>query len=84
MTDAFNSMEGVTCEEVDGAMYAFPNLVLPPKAIEAAKAAESLLMSSTVLNSSMQPAYPVCQVRDSTSTWNLSHSYHHLTHGGPI
>lgn len=39
MTDAFNSMEGVTCEEVDGAMYAFPNLVLPPKAVEAAKAA---------------------------------------------
>merc|ERR1711871_1299786 len=39
MTDAFNSMEGVTCEEVDGAMYAFPNLVLPPRAVEAAKAA---------------------------------------------
>lgn len=39
MTDMFNSMEGVTCEEVDGAMYAFPNLVLPPAAVEAAKAA---------------------------------------------
>lgn len=39
MTDTFNSMEGVHCEEVDGAMYAFPNITLPPKAIEAAKAA---------------------------------------------
>jgi glutamate--glyoxylate aminotransferase len=30
MTDAFNSMEGVSCQEVDGAMYAFPQITLPP------------------------------------------------------
>lgn len=39
MTDAFNSLEGVTCNFTEGAMYSFPQLHLPPKAIEAAKAA---------------------------------------------
>ena len=39
MTDAFNSLEGVTCNFTEGAMYSFPCLHLPPKAIEAAKAA---------------------------------------------
>ncbi|GAB4818926.1 hypothetical protein N2152v2_005972 [Parachlorella kessleri] len=39
MTDAFNSLEGVTCNFTEGAMYSFPRLHLPPKAIAAAKAA---------------------------------------------
>lgn len=39
VTQLFNSIEGITCNEVQGAMYAFPCLHLPPKAIEAAKAA---------------------------------------------
>ncbi len=55
ITDAFNSLEGVTCQETEGrlicdfcscrnslstlgAMYSFPQITLPPKAIEAAKA----------------------------------------------
>ena len=33
----FNSMENVKCNEVAGAMYAFPRITLPKKAIEAAK-----------------------------------------------
>ncbi|CAH0398953.1 unnamed protein product [Chilo suppressalis] len=36
----FNSMEGFTCNPVQGAMYAFPRFELPPKAIEAAKQAK--------------------------------------------
>ena len=40
VTSVFNSIEGISCNEVQGAMYAFPRLDLPPKAIEAAKAAE--------------------------------------------
>lgn len=32
MTDAFNSLEGVTCNFTEGAMYSFPRLHLPPKA----------------------------------------------------
>ena len=38
MTELFNSIDGITCNEVQGAMYAFPRLHLPAKAIEAAKA----------------------------------------------
>lgn len=32
-----NSFEGYSCNTVQGAMYAFPQITLPPKAIEAAK-----------------------------------------------
>jgi len=35
--DAFNSIEGIKCNPVQGAMYAFPRLLLPKKAIEKAK-----------------------------------------------
>eukprot|EP01041_Mallomonas_annulata_P001543 gene1543-2983_t len=38
MTDAFNSLEGVICQETQGAMYAFPQITLPPAAIQAALA----------------------------------------------
>jgi len=37
ITDAFNSLDGVVCQETDGAMYAFPRISLPQAAIEAAK-----------------------------------------------
>jgi glutamate--glyoxylate aminotransferase len=39
VADAFNKLEGVSCTPVEGAMYAFPQIRLPPKAIAAAKAA---------------------------------------------
>jgi alanine transaminase len=39
VADTFNSIEGFTCNTVQGAMYAFPQLHLPKKAIEAAKKA---------------------------------------------
>lgn len=38
LEDAFNSLEGVTCNKAEGAMYLFPRIRLPEKAIEAAKA----------------------------------------------
>ena len=37
VADTFNSMDGFTCNTVQGAMYAFPQLHLPAKAVEAAK-----------------------------------------------
>ncbi|XP_038223374.1 alanine aminotransferase 1-like [Zerene cesonia] len=37
IADTFNAMEGFSCNVVQGAMYAFPQIALPPKAIEAAK-----------------------------------------------
>lgn len=36
---ALNSLEGVTCNRAEGAMYLFPRIELPKKAIEAAKSA---------------------------------------------
>lgn len=38
MTDGFNAMTNVSCNFTEGAMYAFPRIHLPPKAMEAAKA----------------------------------------------
>uniref|UniRef100_A0A803NBR2 Aminotransferase class I/classII large domain-containing protein n=1 Tax=Chenopodium quinoa TaxID=63459 RepID=A0A803NBR2_CHEQI len=37
LEDAFNSLEGVTCNKVEGAMYLFPRIHLPQKAIKAAE-----------------------------------------------
>ncbi|KAK9502584.1 hypothetical protein O3M35_011332 [Rhynocoris fuscipes] len=37
VADSFNSFEGFSCQKVQGAMYAFPQLELPKKAIEKAK-----------------------------------------------
>ncbi|XP_045495795.1 alanine aminotransferase 1 [Colias croceus] len=37
IADTFNAMEGFSCNVVQGAMYAFPQFKLSPKAIEAAK-----------------------------------------------
>lgn len=39
VAETFNAIEGFSCNPVQGAMYAFPQMKLPPKAIEAAKQA---------------------------------------------
>ncbi|KAF9616164.1 hypothetical protein IFM89_028630 [Coptis chinensis] len=41
LEDALNSLEGVTCNKAEGAMYLFPRIHLPGKAIEAAEAAKT-------------------------------------------
>ncbi|XP_064985341.1 alanine aminotransferase 2-like [Musa acuminata AAA Group] len=41
LEDAFNGLEEVTCNKAEGAMYLFPQLRLPKKAIEAAKAVKA-------------------------------------------
>merc|ERR1719431_136870 len=38
VAETFNSISGISCNPVMGAMYTFPSIQLPPKAIEAAKA----------------------------------------------
>ncbi|KAK3764899.1 hypothetical protein RRG08_025420 [Elysia crispata] len=38
MSDMFNSIDGITCNPVQGAMYAFPKIDIPKKAVEAAQA----------------------------------------------
>ncbi|KAJ8535786.1 hypothetical protein K7X08_034187 [Anisodus acutangulus] len=41
LDDAFNSLEGITCNKAEGAMYLFPRINLPGKAIKAAEAAKT-------------------------------------------
>lgn len=41
LEDAFNSLEGVQCNKAEGAMYLFPRIHLPQKAIKAAEAANT-------------------------------------------
>ena len=37
LCDALNKMEGITCQPVEGAMYAFPQIEMPERAIEEAR-----------------------------------------------
>lgn len=37
VAETFNSLEGMSCNPVQGAMYAFPQIKMPQAAIEAAK-----------------------------------------------
>lgn len=37
MSKAFNSIPGISCQPVDGAMYAFPRIEMPARAVAAAK-----------------------------------------------
>jgi alanine transaminase len=37
MVDALNKLEGISCQPTEGALYVFPQLLLPKKAVEAAK-----------------------------------------------
>ena len=39
IVDAFNRLEGVSCQTTQGALYAFPKIELPPKSIAAAERA---------------------------------------------
>ncbi|KAG4400396.1 hypothetical protein GLYMA_07G045900v4 [Glycine max] len=41
LEDAFNKLEGVTCNKAEGAMYLFPQIRLSEKAIKAAEAANA-------------------------------------------
>lgn len=41
LEDALNSLEGISCNKAEGAMYLFPRLHLPQKAIEAAEVAKA-------------------------------------------
>ncbi|KAH1048269.1 hypothetical protein J1N35_039053 [Gossypium stocksii] len=53
LEDAFNKLEGITCNKAEGAMYLFPRINLPKKAIKAAeevKTAPDLFYCRRLLN----------------------------------
>jgi len=39
LVDAFNKLDGFSCQQAAGAMYAYPSINIPPKAVAAAKEA---------------------------------------------
>lgn len=47
VTETFNSIPGITCNTVQGAMYAFPRIRLPKKAVDAAKVRKEKDVSHT-------------------------------------
>ena len=52
---AVNTMEGASCQPAEGAMYAFPQISLPPKALAAAAAAGGGRLTSFTAWSSWTP-----------------------------
>ena len=52
ITEVLNSVENVKCNEVAGAMYAFPRITLPKQAIEAATL--SVLFPALIFRTALQ------------------------------
>ena len=81
LEDALNSLEGVTCNRAEGAMYLFPRISLPNKAIEAAKSvktAPDAFYARRLLNATgvvVVPGSGFGQVTTSNSTYT---SWEHL------
>lgn len=46
--DMFNKVPGIHCNPLQGAMYAFPRIFIPSKAIEEAKVSQSFLPQSSL------------------------------------
>ena len=64
-TGVLNSMENVKCNEVADAMYAFPRITLPKKAIEGAKVSCPVSgpdFYSATLQNTVSNGYPRCTV----------------------
>ena len=45
VAEIFDSIDGIKCNKVMGAMYAFPQIQIPKRAVEKAKVGCSLYMS---------------------------------------
>ncbi|KAI8988935.1 pyridoxal phosphate-dependent transferase [Pilobolus umbonatus] len=78
LEDVFNRMEGVSCQPAQGSMYLFPQITLPPKAIEAAKAEG--LAPDAFYSHAMLEATGVCVVPGSgfgqkTGTWHFRSTF---------
>ncbi|KAL8458795.1 hypothetical protein ACS0TY_036339 [Phlomoides rotata] len=74
LEDAFNGLEGVTCNRAEGAMYLFPRIELPKKAIEAAKAvnaAPDALYARRLLNATGIVVVPGSGFGQVPGTWHF-------------
>lgn len=74
LEDAFNSLEGVSCNKAEGAMYLFPRIQLPKKAIEAAeavKAAPDAFYARRLLNATGIVVVPGSGFGQVPGTWHI-------------
>ncbi|CAA3012441.1 alanine aminotransferase 2-like [Olea europaea subsp. europaea] len=71
---ALNSLEGVTCNRAEGAMYLFPRIELPKKAIEAAKSANKApdaFYAARLLDATGIVVVPGSGFRQVPGTWHF-------------
>ncbi|KAF3647501.1 Alanine aminotransferase 2 [Capsicum annuum] len=74
LEDAFNSLEGVTCNKAEGAMYLFPRINLPDKAIKAAeeaKTAPDAFYAKRLLNATGIVVVPGSGFGQRPGTWHF-------------
>ncbi|KAL2493354.1 Alanine aminotransferase 2 [Abeliophyllum distichum] len=74
LEDVFNSLEGVTCNRAEGAMYLFPRIELPKKATEAAKAvntAPDAFYARCLLNATGIVVVPGCGFGQVPGQWHF-------------
>ncbi|KAL1814295.1 hypothetical protein DCAR_0518431 [Daucus carota subsp. sativus] len=74
LEDAFNGLEGITCNKAEGAMYLFPRLHLPEKAIkaaESAKTAPDAFYARRLLNATGIVVVPGSGFRQVPGTWHI-------------
>lgn len=74
ISQLFNSIEGISCVEVMGSMYAFPRIHMPEKAIRAAKEAgvtPGLLYSMTLLEETGICTMPGCSFGEMPGTYHI-------------
>ncbi|KAL7140466.1 hypothetical protein ABFS83_09G122500 [Erythranthe nasuta] len=74
LEEALNGLEGVTCNRAEGAMYLFPRIDLPKKAIEAAEAAKmapDAFYAKRLLNATGIVVVPGSGFRQVPGTWHF-------------
>ncbi|KAI7736057.1 hypothetical protein M8C21_030402 [Ambrosia artemisiifolia] len=77
LEDALNKLEGVTCNKAEGAVYLFPRIVLPNKAIkeaESLKKAPDAYYASRLLNATGIVVVPGSGFGQVSGTWHLRFS----------
>jgi len=74
LVDALNQLEGVTCNEAEGAMYVFPRIHLPQQAIKAAEAVNMVpdaFYSQRLLEATGIVTVPGSGFRQVPGTWHF-------------
>ncbi|KAI3711940.1 hypothetical protein L1987_70489 [Smallanthus sonchifolius] len=74
LEDALNNLEGVTCNKAEGAMYLFPRIMLPNKAIkeaESLKKAPDAYYASRLLNATGIVVVPGSGFGQVPGTWHF-------------